>query len=155
MVHHLQPIVKLSELDDSVCNRIRPLNVFLCEVYRTLPNDYQLSWYVNINGAISEDLVFFKSDLDNTGYFLRSETISGLKLTASTRLERNKTQCTEPILISALTVHPDPLTNNITKNFSVSCVFDYISVTNPLNLTISGFTHHDLTGMSYIILLLS
>ena len=64
----LLPIVKLSELDDSVCNRIRPLNIFQCEVHRTVQENSTLAWYVNINGTESEDLIFFENELGDTGY---------------------------------------------------------------------------------------
>ena len=145
----LQPLVKLSELDDSVCNRIRPLNVYLCEVFQISPHNYQLSWHVKINGTISRDIIFLKHN--GTGYSLQNETISGFELT-STLLEHNKTHCTEPILISTLNVHPP--TNNINaQNFlSVSCEFDHIilSVKDPINVTVDGITHRDLTGMSFI-----
>ena len=158
MVHYLQPLVKLSELDDSVCNRIRPLNVFLCEVYyQILPDgiNYQLSWRVNINGTISEDLIFLNHDINGTGHFPKNETVSGFKLIASTLLERNKTHCTEPILISTLTVYPP--TNNVTENFNVSCEIHHgslVNSTNPINVT-DSHRYHDLTGMSFIFIVMT
>ena len=129
----------------------RLLNVYLCEVFQISPDNYTLSWHVNIILMAQLVNTFLKRDLIGTGYSLKNETISGFELT-STLLEHNKTHCTEPILISTLNVHPP--TNNINaQNFlSVSCEFDHIilSVKDPINVTVDGITHRDLTGMSFI-----
>ena len=136
------PIVKLSELDDSVCNRIQPLNIFQCEVYQTVPDNSTLAWYVNINGTESEDLILFVK-LNGTGYFLDQKNLLESNLTASTHIVRDKTPCTEPILISTLTVHP-PI--NITELFSVTCDIDHASIPHSINVTVTT-TQHELTGI--------
>ena len=138
------PIVKLSELDDSVCNRIQPLNIFQCEVYQTVLNNSILAWYVNING-IEKTLTFLENELGDTGYSLKKENVSEFELTASTHIVRNKTHCTEPILVSTLIVHPPTSSINITKPFNVTCDIHHTSILHrPINVTT---THHDLTGI--------
>ena len=137
------PKVKLSELNDSVCNRIRPFSIFQCEVYQTVPDNSTLAWH--INGIESKPLVVFVNDLSGTGYSPNERTVSEFKLTAATLLMSNKTHYSEPILISTLTVHPNASIINITEpfNVTVTCDIDHTSI-SPCSVTT---THRDLTGI--------
>ena len=144
-------VIKLRELDDSSCKCIGPLSIFQCEVYQSFPDGSTIEWYVNINGTKSDSLIFLKSVLDGngTGYSLEEEIVSEFKLTASTILVHDKAHCTEPIVISTLTVHPpDSITNvNIDSfEFNVTCDIQHTSI--PPNICNITTTHHNLTGIS-------
>ena len=89
----------------------------------------------------SDGLVFYLRD---PGDYLKEETLLGYKLRAIL-LEHNKTHCTEPTLISTLTVLPPIL--NITENlspFTVLCEVVHTSLSYSINATTQR--HHKLTG---------
>ena len=142
----LLPIVKLSELDDSVCNRIQPINIFHCEVYQTVQDNSTLTWDVNINGTESKMLgILLEHDLGGTGYSQTPKNkVLEFNLTASTHIVHDRIHRTEPILISTLTVHP-PI--NITEPFSVIiCGIDHISMPDSISVTVTT-TQRELTGI--------
>ena len=147
---NLPVVIKLRELDNSICNCIHPLSIFQCEVYQTFPDNSTIAWYVNINGTESKRLVFLKRELDGnvTGYSLKEEIVSKFKLTASTILVHDKTHCTEPIVISTLTVHPPTFINNVNIDpfeFNVTCDIQHTSIPPKCNI---ATTHCNLTGIN-------
>ena len=137
-------------MGDSSCNCIRPLSIFQCEVYQTFPDNSTIEWYVDVNGTESENLVIFERELDSNvaRYSLKEESVSEFKLTASTILVHDKAHCTEPIVISTLTVHPPTSIINVNIDpfeFNVTCAIQHTSIPTICNITT---THRNLTGIS-------